>query len=72
MEVNHKNGIFEVKQCYGFNDDRYLTTKDAWMWDDYSAYVARYEPDCRDFAKKFEEHLHSMEVKKNGSRTQSA
>ena len=46
-----------VKQCYGFNDDRLLTSSDQWKGVELEAWEKIYDGSVRAFAKAYEEHL---------------
>ena len=68
MEVVKEKKGFRVVQCYGFKDDRPLLQDDAWMSEDYQAWLDIYQPSVRDFVKKFEKYLETKGEEEHGKR----
>jgi hypothetical protein len=54
VEVSNEGG---VKQCYGFNDDRLLTSSDQWKRGELEVWEKIYDGSARAFATAYEEHL---------------
>ena len=61
VEVSNEGG---VKQCYGFNDDRLLTSSDQWKQVEFEAWEKIYDGSVRAFATAYEEHLKKLFNKK--------
>ena len=68
MEIVKEKKGFRVVQCYGFKDDRPLGGEDAWMREDYQAWLDIYQRSVRDFVKKFEKYLETKGEEEHGKR----